>query len=87
MEFAGLTGVRSRVAVFTVDSFTVLIFELRVSSGLKYIRCTISLLTKTRRQNTEIPWRPVLDFPVEPGAKINQPWGKYRPALTYGKMD
>ena len=50
------------------------------------IWCTISLPTKTRRQNTEIPWRPALDFPVEPGAKINQPWGKNRPALTYGKV-
>ena len=36
-EFAGLTGVKSRVAQFTVDSFTVLIFELCVSIGLKYI--------------------------------------------------
>ena len=53
------------------------------------IWCTISLLTKTwktRRQNTEISWCPVLDFPVQPGAKINQPWGKNRPALTYGKV-
>ena len=36
VEFAGLTGVKSRVVWFTVDSFTVLIFEL-VSGGLKYI--------------------------------------------------
>ena len=33
-------------------------------------RVTISLLTKTGQQNTEIPWGLVLDFPVEPGAKI-----------------
>ena len=59
--------------------------HVHVSSGLKYVWCTISLLTKTRRQNTEIPWRPVLDFLVKPGAKINQLWGKNRLALIYGK--
>ena len=46
-------------------------FKLHVSSGLKYIWCTVSLLTKTRRQNTETPWHPILDFPLKPGAKIN----------------
>ena len=30
-------------------------------------------------------WRLVLDFPVKPGAKSNQPWVKNRLVLTYGK--
>ena len=53
--------------------------HVHVSSGLKYVWCTISLLTKTRRQNTEIPWCPGIDFLVKPGAKINQLWGKKSP--------
>ena len=60
--------------------------HVHVNSGLKYVWC---MHNQSSHKDQATKYRnslaPVLDFLVKPGAKINQPWGKNRPALAYGK--